>query len=321
MHKFLLALGLLTMPAMTVAEEIEIAGLQGQLKGTLLVPSDVPRPPTAVIIPGSGPTDRDGNNPLGVRASTYRLMAEALADKGIATLRIDKRGMFGSAAAVADANAVSLQDYAADTRLWAEAVRVRTGSDCVWLIGHSEGGLVALQAAQSLPNLCGLVLVATAGRPLGQVIKDQLAANPANAFLLSQANAAIDKLSAGERVDVTGMHPALVPLFNPAVQDFLISVLSVDPAELAAKAGVPILVLQGEADLQVSVEDARRLHGAAPGSKLVLLPAVSHVMKRVEGEGRAANLATYGNPDLGLAEGVVPAIAAFMSDPETKAQR
>ncbi|MDP5102886.1 MAG: lysophospholipase, partial [Erythrobacter sp.] len=222
MHKFLLALGMLMMPAMTVAEEIEVAGPQGALKGTLLVPAEVQRPPTAVIIPGSGPTDRDGNNPLGVRASTYRLMAEALTDNGVATLRIDKRGMFGSAAAIADANKVSLQDYADDTRLWAEAARTRTGADCVWLIGHSEGGLVALQAAQSMPNLCGLVLVAAAGRPLGQVIKDQLAANPANGFLLAEANAAIDKLSAGERVDVTGMHPALVPLFNPPVQDFLI---------------------------------------------------------------------------------------------------
>lgn len=321
MHKYLLALGFMMMPATAVAEEIEIAGPQGPLKGTLLLPADVQRPPTAVIIPGSGPTDRDGNNPLGVRASTYRLMAESLAENGIATLRIDKRGMFGSNTAIADANAVTLQDYAADTSLWGGAVRAKTGADCVWLIGHSEGGLVALQAAQSMPNLCGLVLVAAAGRPLGQVIKDQLAANPANGFLLAEANATIDKLSAGERVDVTRMNPALAPLFNPAVQDFLMSVLSVDPAKLAAKAGMPILVLQGEADIQVSVEDARRLHAAAPGSKLVLLPAVSHVMKRVEGEGRAANLATYGNPDLKLADGFIPAIAAFMSDTEPKAQR
>jgi len=313
MHKHLLALGLLMMSAISVAEEIEIAGPQGPLKGTLLVPADAQRPPTAIIIPGSGPTDRDGNNPLGVRASTYRLMAEALADNGIATLRIDKRGMFGSNTAIADANAVTLQDYAADVSQWAEAARAKAGADCVWLIGHSEGGLVALQTAQSMPNLCGLVLMAAAGRPLGQVIKDQLAANPANGFLLAEADAAIDKLSAGERVDVTGMNPALAPLFNPALQDYLMSVLSVDPAELAATADVPILVLQGEADIQVSVEDARRLHAAAPGSTLVLLPAVTHVLKRVEGEGRAANMATYGNPDLKLADGVVSAISDFMS--------
>lgn len=316
MHKFLLALGLMMMPAIAHAEEVEVAGPQGPLKGTLVVPADALQPPTAIIIPGSGPTDRDGNSPLGIRAATYRLLAEALVDRGIATLRIDKRGMFGSNTAIADSNAVTLQDYVADTQLWAEAARAKTGADCVWLIGHSEGGLVALQAAQTMPNLCGVVLLSAAGRPLGQVIKDQLAANPANAFLLAEANAAIDRLSAGERVDARGMHPALMPLFNPAVQNFLSTVLPVDPAELAAKTRMPILIVQGEADLQVSVADARRLDEAAPDSTLVLLPAVSHVLKLVEGEGRAANLATYSNPNLMLADGIVPSIADFLLDRE-----
>jgi hypothetical protein len=86
---------------------LEAAGPKGPLKGTLLTPNSKP---TAVvlIIPGSGPTDRDGNNPLGVNASPYRLLAEGLAAKGFATLRIDKRGMFASAMAVEDGNAVAM---------------------------------------------------------------------------------------------------------------------------------------------------------------------------------------------------------------------
>ena len=48
--------------------------------------------PVLLIIPGSGPTDRDGNSPLGVKAGTYRLLAEALAARGVSSVRIDKRG-------------------------------------------------------------------------------------------------------------------------------------------------------------------------------------------------------------------------------------
>lgn len=312
MRSLLLAVGLLLMPCLAQAEEIEIPGPQGPLKGALLVPADVPQPPTMIIIPGSGPTDRDGNNPLGVRAASYRLLAEALAEQGIATLRIDKRGLFASAAAIADPNAVSLADYASDVRQWTEAARARTGAGCVWLIGHSEGGLVALQVAQEAQGLCGVVLVASAGRPLGTVIKEQLAANPANGFLLETANQAIDELSAGRRVDVAGMHPALLGLFKPEVQSFLMSILPVDPAKLAASASLPMLVMQGDTDIQVSTEDARLLAAAAPGSTLAILPGVNHVLKQVEGSGRAANIATYGNPDLPLARGVAPKIADFV---------
>ena len=80
------------------------------------------------VIPGSGPTDRDGNSPLGITAAPYRLLAESLAEKGISTVRIDKRGLFGSKGAVADANKVTIADYATDTYNWVAAIRQRTGT-------------------------------------------------------------------------------------------------------------------------------------------------------------------------------------------------
>lgn len=125
-----------------------------------------------LINPGSGPTDRDGNNPLVSKAAPYRLLAEELATKGVSTVRIDKRGMFASAGAIPDAAAVTFGDYAHDVRAWVEAARHQTGAKCVWLLGHSEGGLVALEAAQRHEVICGLVLVATTGRPFGNVPND-----------------------------------------------------------------------------------------------------------------------------------------------------
>src|SRR5262249_44225503 len=108
---------------------LEAPGPAGALRGTMLAPEQA-KGPVILIIPGSGPTNRDGNNPLGVTASTYRLLAEDIAARGITSVRIDKRGMFGSARAVADANAVTIADYAADVHSWVDVIRRKTGASC-----------------------------------------------------------------------------------------------------------------------------------------------------------------------------------------------
>lgn len=298
-------------------QPIEARGPLGPLKGSLLAPAKAGAP-VVLIVPGSGPTDRNGNNPLGVNAATYRLLAQDLAARGIATVRIDKRGMFESSKAVADANAVTIPDYVADVRSWVGSIRRSTGVPCVWVLGHSEGGLVALAAAQggdAGSGLCGLVLVAAPGRPLGQVLRDQLRANPANAPILDQALAAITRLEGGARVDPASLHPALHPLFNEAVQGFLISAFAQDPAQLIAATKLPVLVLQGERDLQVPAQDARLLAKAQPAAQLVLLPDTNHVLKAVPIDDAAANLATYANPGQPLAPGVVDAIVRFVTAP------
>lgn len=293
---------------------IEANGPNGPLRGTAVLPAK--NAPVILIIPGSGPTDREGNSPLGVRAAPYRLLAEGLAARGVGSVRIDKRGMFGSQGAVSDANDVTIADYVHDTGAWIDAIRERTGARCVWLLGHSEGGLVALAAAAAkVDHICGLILVATAGRPLGDVLKEQLRADPANASLLGAADQAIDELSAGRRVDVATLPPELSTLFNPAVQGFLISTFALDPAELASKSNEPILILQGERDLQVSVADAKRLADAAARATLVSLPDMNHVLKQVGSDERGANLATYAAADLPLAHGVADYIARFVKSP------
>jgi uncharacterized protein len=290
---------------------IEIPGPTGPLRATLQS-SSAAHGPVALIIPGSGPTDRDGNNPLGVRAASYRLLAEGLAARGVTTVRIDKRGVAGSAAAVADGNAVTIDDYVTDVRSWIATIRARTGASCVWLLGHSEGGLVALRAAQAVPDICGLVLVATAGRPLGEVIRGQLAAAPAAAPIRGEANAIIDSLEAGKQVDVTLASPFLQQLFAPQLQGFLINAFSYDPAQLLRGYAKPVLILQGTRDIQVGEQDARLLEQADPSATLVLLPDVNHMLKSIASDDRKANAATYGNPDLPLAPGVVDSIAKFL---------
>ena len=155
---------------------IEAPGPAGALQGTLLTAGGASGP-VVLIIPGSGPTDRDGNSPTGILAASYRLLAEGLAAHGVTSVRIDKRGMFGSAAATADANSVTIPDYVADVQAWTRVIRQRTKTSCVWLLGHSEGGLVAMVAAKN-PDVCGLLLVAAPGKPMGEILREQLVRRP-----------------------------------------------------------------------------------------------------------------------------------------------
>lgn len=298
--------------ALPAESTIEIAGPSGPLQATLLSPQ--PGAPALIIVPGSGPTDRDGNNPLGVSAASYRLLAEGLAARGIASVRIDKRGMFGSKGAVPDANAVTIADYAADVRGWVDKTRALTHADCVWVLGHSEGGLVALAAAAADGDgICGLILAASPGRPMGDVLREQLRSNPANAPVLDAAFAAIAALEEGKSVDVATLHPALVPLFHPAVQGFLKDAMSYDPAKLLAASDKPVLIVQGERDIQITKADAQRLEAAGTRAELVLIPDVNHVLKVVATDDRAANIATYADPALPIAPQVVDAIAGFVT--------
>ena len=160
MKRLLFAAALLAAPA-ALAEtgpaetEMTAPGPNGPLAGTLIDLDG--KAPLIVIIPGSGPTDRNGDNRYGMAGGPYRQRATALAARGVATLRIDKRGMFSSRAAVADGNHVIMADYAADVRAWIDVARKRTGRACVWVAGHSEGGLVALIAAQQPDGICGIV--------------------------------------------------------------------------------------------------------------------------------------------------------------------
>ena len=267
--------------------------------------------PIALIVPGSGPTNLNGNNSLGIHTNTYKHLAHQLAAKGISTVRVDKRGLFSSAAA-GNPNAVTVEIYAKDYRDWIDAIKAQTGSKCIYLIGHSEGGLMVSSAAIGRSDVCGLILVSAIGRPLGTVMREQLKSNPANFPVLRQGLGAIAKLENGKHVNTRNFHPALKGMFHEVIQDYYISSMAVDPAQIATQAGQETLIIQGEHDLQVSVKDAELLHAATKG-KLVLLDKVNHVLK-ISPKGRRGNMKTYTDPDLPVADGVINAIADFMLD-------
>jgi len=302
-------LGAQTAASTATSTEVALPSRPAPLYGTLLTPAGTTTA-VAVIIPGSGPTDRDGNSPqFGFNAGNLRLLAEGLAAHGVATLRIDKRGIAQSVAAGFSESEARFDTYAEDARAWAAEAATRAGQPCAWLIGHSEGSLVALRAVQTPDDrICGVVSLAGAGRPAGVVLREQFAGLPEP--LKTQAYAAFTQLEAGHTV--TDFPPQLASVFRLSVQPYLISWLPLDPAKLAAAYRGPLFIGQGTTDLQVTMTDAEALSAARPDATLVRFEGANHMLKTAPTD-RDANLATYRDPALPLAPGVVDAVAGFIA--------
>jgi pimeloyl-ACP methyl ester carboxylesterase len=262
----------------------------------------------ALIIAGSGPTDRDGNSALNLRSNAYRMLAEGLGAAGISTLRYDKRGVGASQAAMKAEQDLRFQTYVDDARAWAHELSLQTGVKRIWLIGHSEGALIAERAAEHNAEVCGLVLVSGAGRKAADILREQLGGSLPEP-LRQQAFDALLELERGR--PLASPPPQLLGLFRPSVQPYMISWLSLDPAAILAELKQPVFILQGDTDLQVSVQDASRLAAARSDTQLTILNGVNHVLKSAPKE-RSANIATYNDPNLPLAPGVVDTLVNWI---------
>ena len=305
----LIILILLIIPNLSLAETVQIPGPQGPLEAEMIAVEKAAH--VVIVIPGSGPIDRDGNAPqTGLSTETYKLLAEGFADQGISSLRIDKRGFYGSAGAISDPNDVTIDAYAQDVRDWVSFAL--SLAPCVWLAGHSEGGLVALVAAQDAPqNLCGLVLLATPGRPIGQLMIEQFETNPAYSPFVTEIHAIVTDLEAGESRDPASVSALLRSLFSTGLQRYMIDLFSYDPTEAAKDWNGPVLIVQGTEDIQVRPHNADLLSRAMSQSTRINLVGGTHMLKAAVEENP---LATYTEPSLPLHEKLVPGIASFIDE-------
>ncbi|WP_226581763.1 alpha/beta hydrolase [Halobacillus litoralis] len=279
----------------------------GKLYGELLMPDGVEEAPVALIIPGSGPTDRNGNTQGSRGNNSLKLLAEGLAEEGIASLRYDKRGAGRNAQAVVEEDKMRFEVFVNDAEQWLERLKQEERFTNIAVIGHSQGSLVGMMAAEP-ETTDAFVSLAGAGRPIDRVLEDQLKESlPED--LYEESETILEQLRKGE--EVTKVRSSLQQLFSPDVQPFLRSWMAYDPSEQLSRLEVPILIINGEHDLQVSVEEARRLKAAKPEAELVLLEGMNHVLKDAPVK-REENLATYTNPDLPLKEGLVEEVVKFL---------
>jgi pimeloyl-ACP methyl ester carboxylesterase len=266
----------------------------GTLNGTLELPAGCGPFPIVLFHSGSGPTDRDGNQPpAGFVPDTIKQLAQSLAAQAIASVRYDKRGVGASLDAAPPEVDLRLATYVGDAMAWVERLHADTRFSSVTFAGHSEGSLIGILAsAQSQVAL--LASLEGPGRKLADVLKEQLGRN-LDASLVVQADQIVDQLAAGNTVP--NVPASLAPLFPPSVQPYLISELSVDPSAEMAKLTIPSLVVQGTTDLQVSIQDAMLLASAGKRTRLLVVDGMNHELKAATLDA-ASQSATFTNSRL-----------------------
>jgi uncharacterized protein len=289
------------------ASEMILKTPTGDIFGTLTVPLNVKTTPLVLIIPGSGPTDRNCNSPLGIKTNAYKMLAEGFAENGISTLRFDKRGIGQSSAAMTSESDLRFETYINDVLAWVSFLKQDPRFSKIILLGHSEGSLIGMAAAQQT-DVAAYISISGAGKPADQVLKDQLKTRLPPA-LMDQSNKILDSLKMG--FTVTNVDPSLVSLYRPSVQPYMISWLKYDPARIISELKIPVLIIQGTTDLQVSVEDAKLLAAAKPDAKLLIIENMNHILKDSDND-MQKNIATYKNPDLPLKQGLVDEIVSFI---------
>ncbi|MFJ5771215.1 alpha/beta hydrolase family protein [Psychrobacillus sp. NPDC093180] len=286
--------------------EVQVEG--GMMSGQLEIPEGQGPFPLMVIIAGSGPTDRNGNSiALPGKNNSLKMLAEDLAKEGVATIRYDKRGVGKNASLAGKEEDLRFNHYIDDAAAWIHLAKEDARFSKIGIIGHSEGSLIGMVASQ-IADADVFISIAGAGRPIDEVLLEQLQVQlPAN--LLQESTETLEKLKQGEQVKTVS--PELQSVFRPSVQPYMISWLQYDPTEQLQKLNKPILLVNGTLDIQVPVKDAELLHEAKKGSDLLIVDKMNHVLKEAPAD-REGNIATYSNPDLPLAKGLIDGIVKFL---------
>jgi alpha-beta hydrolase superfamily lysophospholipase len=303
----LAALGLSVFAGSASAEESKIR--VGAIDAVLTVPPDVERPPVALLIAGSGSTDHDGNGPQ-VKPATLKKLSEQLVARKIATLRYDKRGAGGWKPEFGRPEDFRFKDYVDDAAALVNYLRGSGKFSKVILVGHSEGGLVAILTAGRVP-IDRLVLLATAARRQGDLIKAQLEKSLAPDVYAPIASA-IDAIMAGQIVDPPPHGLAIAPSMQPGMA----SAFTEDPIDPLKKIDAPTLIVGGGRDLQVARVDFIALGTASPAAKMLWLPDMNHVLVDVADD--ADNMAAYGQSERPLDPRLIDSVADFIQVGETR---
>lgn len=273
-------------------EEVTLKSKPGDLFGTLLIPEDY-EDVVVLIIPGSGPTDRDGNSAIiDGKNNSLKYLAENMAVAGISSLRIDKRGVGKSASASISEKDLRFDNYIDDVIDWGYQILNDVRFKRIIIAGHSEGSLVGMVAAKEL-DASGYISLAGAGFSIDEIILKQLSTQSEE--MHTEAVEIFSKLKKGELVDKVSND--LASIFRPSIQPYFISWIKHNPAEEIAKLSIPILIINGTTDIQIGPENAESLHRANTSSELIIIEEMNHVFKKAPMD-MEENMKTYSDPSL-----------------------
>lgn len=288
-----------------VEKEIAIYTYPDSLYGSLILKNNKT---LCIIHPGSGPTDRNGNNDFGVESNYLMKLADSLSARNISTFRFDKRGVGKSKDDLASEDSLNIYSYVNDLLIWIDYFsKPPYNFKNFVLIGHSEGALISTLAAQKSQKVKKLILLNGMGFRGDTIIKRQLSNLHENAKKIIFP--IIDSLSKGKRVD--NVPPMLSFLFRESVQNYMISFLSIDPAVELSKVNIPTLIIQGENDIQISVSDANRLKSFKKDAELKFIPNMNHILVDAPND-KKLNTETYKDPNLPLSKDLITRIVGFV---------
>jgi alpha-beta hydrolase superfamily lysophospholipase len=276
----------------------------GNIDAVLTTPADIERPPVALLIAGSGTTDHDGNGPQ-IKPATLKKLAEQLAARKIATLRYDKRGAGGWKPEFGRPEDFRFKDYVDDASALVGYLRSSGRFPRLVLVGHSEGGLVAILTARRAA-VDRLVLLATAARRQGDLLKAQLERKQIPPDVLQPIMKAIDTIMSGQIVDPPPLGLAIAPSMQPGIA----SAFTEDPIDPLKQVERPTLIVGGGRDRQVARLDFVALSAAAPLAKTLWLPDMNHVLVDVADEDD--DLVAYNQPERALDAALIESVAAFI---------
>ncbi len=284
--------------------EVEIPTKSVVIKGTLLQPEKVEQPPLVIIIPGSGPTDRDGNNSM-MKNNSLKLLAKGLYENNIASYRYDKSALHYPKEIKLDT--LSFDTFVYEAKEVVHHFKKRADFSKIIILGHSQGSLVGMLAVTKDVN--GFISVAGAGKSIDKILLTQISLQAP--FLIEETKGILKELKAENKVEK--VNPMLAPLFKPSIQTFLISWIKHNPAEILQKLKIPILIINGTKDLQVAESNAKLLHEKQPASKLILIENMNHVLKEIDGDSME-NMKSYNQPDLPVSPKLIEAITKFINN-------
>lgn len=279
---------------------------EGELRGTLTIPKENSPHPIALIISGAGAVNRDGNNRVeSLNNNHLKMLSEELGRAGIASLRYDKRGIGQSSNLVAKPEDLIFEDYINDAVEWIKKIKSDIRFNRFYIIGHSEGGLVGAATANQV-DIDGFVSISAPGIPLHETLIKQLEKKDGT---VSERNLEIiEELRNGNTVPISPKE--LGPLFNPSAQPYLISLFKHEPQSVISKVNSPILIIQGDNDLQSTILDAKTLHKAGEG-ELVIIKGMNHILKDIAWDDNA-NIRSYNKPKLPLHENLLEELVGFI---------
>lgn len=272
------------------------------IDGSLIVPNSGSEQ-LAIIIGGSGPTDRDGNQNF-LKTNNLKKLGQVLANNGIATFRYDKRIVKQIKMNTIDPN-IRFDDFVSDAIDVISYFKTKKEFKSIYIIGHSQGSLIGMLAAQD--HIAGFISLAGAGQSIDNVIIDQV--QKTAPMFTDDTKRVFDILKSG--TTTTDYPPALRSIFDSSVQEFMMSWMKFDPAVVINNLKIPVLIINGTKDLQVETAEAELLHKANEKSELKLIEKMNHVLFIIEGDAQE-NAKSYNDHSGKISEELVKDIVDFI---------